>query len=261
MTHKARKRFGQNFLVDQNVIDKIIYAITPKPDDYLVEIGPGQGALSQLLLELCPKLTMIELDRDLIPILEALCQPLGDVTIYQQDVLRFNFNDIVQPDKKMRVIGNLPYNISTPLIFHLFKFCQNIQDMHFMLQHEVVQRMAAQPGSKQFGRLSVMVQCYCEVHPLFNVSAQAFDPVPKVQSSIVRLVPHLQPPHPIDNMDVFEQVVRQAFSMKRKTLRNSLKKMLADQQLKDIGIDGQRRPEQLSLAEFALISNTISATL
>ena len=185
--HKARKRFGQNFLHDQHVIGKIVKAISPKPTDCLVEIGPGMGALTEPLLETSGKLDVVELDRDLIPILRTKFFNYPDFRIHEGDALKFDFNTILEPGQRLRIVGNLPYNISTPLIFHFLSHHKMVQDMHFMLQKEVVERLGAVPGNGDYGRLSIMAQYYCKVEPLFIVGPGAFNPPPKVESAIVRL--------------------------------------------------------------------------
>lgn len=253
--HKARKRFGQNFLHDHGVIERIVAVIRPATGDRLVEIGPGQGALTAGLLQGGGALDVIELDRDLIPTLKLRFGLNPHFTIHEADALKFDFNSLKTDDRPLRLAGNLPYNISTPLIFHLLGFQGLIQDMHFMLQKEVVQRLAAQPGDRHYGRLSIMTQYYCQVDNLFIVGPGAFRPPPKVDSAIVRLVPHVQLPHPCRNVARLEIVVRDAFSQRRKTLRNTLKKHIAAEALADLGIDPAIRPEQLSLADFVKITD------
>lgn len=257
--HIPRKRFGQNFLHDQGIIDKIVKAIAPKPDDLMVEIGPGQAALTAPLLNKLTTLHAVELDRDLIPNLQ---QTLGDkgLIIHEADALAFDFATLLQAGKALRIVGNLPYNISTPLIFHLLSYQQQVQDMHFMLQAEVVDRLAAKPNSKDYGRLSVITQYYCQVDKLFYVPAGAFNPPPKVMSAIVRLVPR---PAPLqaDNIDTFTQTVKVSFAQRRKTMRNNLKNWLSTEQIEQLDFDLSQRPEQLSLDEFVQLSNQIHALL
>jgi 16S rRNA (adenine1518-N6/adenine1519-N6)-dimethyltransferase len=197
--HQARKRFGQNFLHDPGVIERIIRAIHPKPDDALVEIGPGLGALTEEMLAVNSNLQVVELDRDLIPVLRTKFFNYPNFRIHEADALKFDFGELVA-DKPLRIIGNLPYNISTPLIFHLLGHSGVVQDMHFMLQKEVVQRMAAVPGDNNYGRLGIMTQYFCRVQPLFEVGPGAFRPAPKVDSAIVRLVPHKTLPHPAKDL-------------------------------------------------------------
>ncbi len=257
-THRARKRFGQNFLVDLNIIDKIIGALSPKTDDKLIEIGPGQGALTAPLLNACPNLTCIEVDRDLAELLkQRFSADYPAFTLVQADALKTDFSALAVDGEPLRIIGNLPYNISTPLIFHLLSFHQQIKDMHFMLQKEVVDRLAATPGSKAYGRLSVMTQYYCQVQPLFTVPASAFRPAPKVESAVVRLRPHQQLPYTAQDAEHLASVVRACFQLRRKTLRNCLKSLLDTEQLQQIDIDLTLRPENLSVGDFVQISNQV----
>lgn len=253
--HKARKRFGQNFLQDSGIIRRIVRSVAPSGQDHLVEIGPGLGAITELLLEENGQLDVVELDRDLIPILRVKFFNYPGFAIHEADALKFDFSSLRQQDEKLRVVGNLPYNISTPLIFHLLSFQGLIQDMHFMLQKEVVDRLAAQPGNGQWGRLSVMAQYYCDVESLFAVPPECFDPQPKVDSAIVRLTPRAQPTHPAKDEVQLADTVRLAFSQRRKTLRNNLRGVLEVDALESLGIDPQRRPETLTLEEFVKLSN------
>lgn len=255
--HTPRKRFGQHFLTDENVIKQIVYAINPKPCQNLVEIGPGLGALTTHILPLCKKLNVVELDRDVIAPLKETCQPLGELTVYQQDVLQFDFNQLIKEAEPLRIIGNLPYNISTPLIFHLLNYHADIQDMHFMLQKEVVDRLVATPGKKDYGRLSIMLQYYCNAINLFEVPPGAFSPPPKVNSAVVRLIPHTTPPFKANNKKWLDDIVRAAFSQRRKTLRNCLKHIASSEELISLDIDPNARPETLSVEEFVRISNNI----
>ncbi len=253
--HKARKRFGQNFLTDLQVIKRIIACINLQADDDVVEIGPGLGALTQEILPITGKLDVIELDRDLIPKLQAYHGDLGILNIHQGDALNFDFKTLDNNGNKLRIIGNLPYNISTQLLFHLLTFIDNIQDMHFMLQKEVVDRMAASSNTSAYGRLSVMLQYYCRVEKVFHVPATAFSPEPKVESAIVRLIPHQQLPVVAENIELFAEIVREAFNHRRKTLRNCLKPYINADGLSKLDIDPRWRPEQLSVADFVRISN------
>ncbi len=253
--HRARKRFGQNFLHDQGVIQRILAAITPQPGDNLVEIGPGQGAITLPLLAELKQLQVVELDRDLIDPLAQRCASLGELVIHNVDALKFDFSSLASTDHPLRVVGNLPYNISTPILFHLLSQSTLIKDMHFMLQKEVVQRMAADPGSKTYGRLSVMLQAKCRVEALFTIGPGAFKPPPKVDSAFVRLVPYASPPCQIDDWKLFSDLVNQAFSQRRKTLRNSLKAFLTAEQIRAVDVDPSDRPEQLSLQAFAALAN------
>ena len=257
MTHTPRKRFGQNFLHDHTIIYKIISSIQAKPDEHWVEIGPGQGALTEPLLKQGLHLDIVELDRDLVRLLKEKYRKYNNLRIYSADALTFDFSALAEANEKLRIIGNLPYNISTPLMFHLLDNANCIADMHFMLQKEVVDRICATPGSKKYGRLSVMMQYYCATELLFEVPPESFDPVPKVMSAIVRLVPHRQPPVEIDNMVNFNKVVTQAFSQRRKTLRNSLKKLIDEDAIVALDIDPASRAETLSLFEFAKLSKQI----
>jgi 16S rRNA (adenine1518-N6/adenine1519-N6)-dimethyltransferase len=254
-SHIPRKRFGQNFLRDQRIIDRIIAAIHPKIGEGYLEIGPGLGALTQPLLKIVGQIQVVELDRDVIPLLMESCNALGQLTVHQADALKFDFHSCVGAGQKLHVIGNLPYNISTPILFHLFDQLDCISDMHFMLQKEVVDRMVAPPGSKQYGRLSVMVQYYCQVSSLFDVPPEAFYPAPKVNSSIVRLVPYATLPFPANNKQFFDEIVREAFNQRRKTLRNGLKNYFNDEQFELAGINPDLRAEMLSVEEFVRLAN------
>ncbi|GAB3375714.1 16S rRNA (adenine(1518)-N(6)/adenine(1519)-N(6))-dimethyltransferase RsmA [Spongiibacter taiwanensis] len=256
--HRARKRFGQNFLHDQGIIRRIVSAIYPREGQRLLEIGPGQGAITELLLESGCELSVIELDRDLVPILEEKFSHLSHFHLYQGDALKFDIQALAGKDR-LRVVGNLPYNISTPLIFHLLSQQGGIADMHFMLQKEVVERLAAETGSKAYGRLGIMAQYYCQVENLFEVPPECFSPRPKVQSAIVRLTPHTELPHPANSVDTLQQVLRSAFNQRRKTLRNNLKELISSEALEDLGIDPGLRPEKLALAEFVTIANHLTA--
>ncbi len=256
--HQARKRFGQNFLHDPGVIERIIRAIHPKPDDAIVEIGPGLGAITEEILAVNPKLQVVELDRDLIPVLRTKFFNYPDFRIHEGDALTFDFSQLTD-GKPLRIIGNLPYNISTPLIFHLLSQTGVVQDMHFMLQKEVVQRMAAVPGDNNYGRLGIMTQYFCKVQPLFEVGPGAFRPAPKVDSAIVRLVPHTELPHPAKDLGTLQAVVRTAFNARRKTLRKALAGVVTVEQLQALGINDGLRPENLSLADYVSIADLITA--
>lgn len=251
--HRARKRFGQHFLEDVEIIDRLVRSVAPRNQDTLVEIGPGQGALTFPLLEQIDHLEVVELDRDLIAWLRDQV-PESRLTIHQGDALRFQFNDLANHGP-IRIVGNLPYNISTPLIFHLLAHGNTIADMTFMLQREVVDRLAASPGSKDYGRLSVMVQYHCQADYLFAVPPSAFQPPPKVESAVVRLAPYATPPWPADDPAWFSQVVAQAFSQRRKAIRNSLKALIPAPVFADIGIDPGLRPDHLSVADYVTLAN------
>jgi 16S rRNA (adenine1518-N6/adenine1519-N6)-dimethyltransferase len=255
--HTARKRFGQNFLHDNYVIDQIVTAIGPQKDQHMVEIGPGLGALTEPVCELIDALTVIELDRDLAARLRTHPFIASKLTIIETDALKYDFSELLQDDKPLRIFGNLPYNISTPLMFHLFSFANKVQDMHFMLQKEVVNRLAAVPGNKNYGRLSVMAQYHCQVIPVIQVPPGAFNPPPKVDSAVVRLVPHQQKPVSLINESTLHAVCAQAFNQRRKTIRNSLKESLSEQQLIDLDINPELRAENLSLAHYAQIANAV----
>jgi len=258
MEHRPRKRFGQNFLHDPGVIHGIVAAIHPQTGEHLVEIGPGMGALTEPLMERIGQMDVVELDRDLIPGLRTLFAVQGGLTVHQHDALKFDFCALAKEGEKLRVVGNLPYNISTPLIFHLLAQSHCIRDMHFMLQQEVVDRLAAAPGCGDYGRLSIMVQYRCRVEKLFTVPPGAFNPPPKVYSAIVRLTPYEEPPVKVRNEAVLERLVTQAFSQRRKTLRNNLKKMIDAATIESLGIDPGRRPETLSLEEFARLADAVA---
>ena len=260
MNHRARKRFGQNFLTDQIMIQRIVNTINPVAGDLILEIGPGQAALSRPLAKSDAELHLLEIDRDLAARLQIMFNPHGQALVHTGDALKTDFSEIVD-DRRFRLVGNLPYNISTPLLFHVLQWNDLVIDMHFMLQQEVVKRMAANPGGKAWGRLSVMCQYYCEVSPLFDVPPEAFTPAPKVQSMFVKLIPHAQPPVTIRDMAVFERLVIQAFSMRRKTLRNCLRGLLDASMIEAAGIDPGLRPEQLGLAQFAALSELMESKL
>ncbi|TNE72635.1 MAG: 16S rRNA (adenine(1518)-N(6)/adenine(1519)-N(6))-dimethyltransferase RsmA [Gammaproteobacteria bacterium] len=255
--HQARKRFGQNFLHDPGVIEKIVRAINPKPDDVMVEIGPGLGALTEEILSVNPALQVVELDRDLIPVLRTKFFNYPEFRIHEADALKFDFSQLVRDGKPLRIVGNLPYNISTPLIFHLLEQAGVVKDMHFMLQKEVVQRLAAVSGDNHYGRLGIMAQYFCKVQPLFEVGPGAFRPAPKVDSAIVRLVPHDTLPHPARDLSTLQAVVRTAFNARRKTLRKALAAMVTVDQLQSLGINDGLRPENLSLADFVKIADLV----
>lgn len=256
--HRARKRFGQNFLHDSNVIRNIIASIGIVPGQNIVEIGPGMGALTEGLLQgAAGRLTVIELDRDLVPVLLAQFSDYPDFKVHQADALKFDFSQLANDNERLRIVGNLPYNISTPLIFHLLSFSALIKDMHFMLQKEVVQRLSATAGNRNYGRLSVMAQYHCQITALFEVPPQAFHPQPKVDSAIVQLIPYEKPPFLARDYSCLENVVRTAFGHRRKTLRNNLKGLVTESQLASIGIDPGVRAETLTPADFVRISNVL----
>ncbi len=247
---RARKRFGQNFLHDQNLISKIVNTINPQSDQHILEIGPGHGALTRLLVASDCHLDVIEIDRDLAAELRLTIPQLN---VIEADILDFDFTQL-PTDQRLRVVGNLPYNISTPLIFKLFENLDNIQDMHFMLQLEVVNRIIADPSTPDYGRLSVMSQYYCQADKLFAVPPDAFVPRPKVTSAIVRLLPKESREEATD-LKLFEKIVAQAFSMRRKTIRNSLKGFIDDSDFLALDLDQKSRAENLTLQNYIDIAN------
>ena len=255
--HAPRKRFGQNFLVDQGIIAAIVQAIDPHPQDTLVEIGPGLGALTEPLLERLEHLHVVEIDRDLIARLKKR-HSRERLTIHEGDALNFDFGSL---GPRLRVAGNLPYNISTPLLFHLASFADRIWDMHFMLQKEVVERMVAAPGDSAYGRLSVMLQYRFYLEWLIDVPPESFDPPPKVQSAVVRLMPKPREELLACNPEHLAQVVAAAFSQRRKMLRNTLKGLFADPELEALGIPLTARAEELPLEAFVRLANWLSAKL
>jgi 16S rRNA (adenine1518-N6/adenine1519-N6)-dimethyltransferase len=253
-----KKQLGQHFLSDRGVIEQIVLAVDPRPGERLVEIGPGQGAITLPLLRRHHALTVIEFDRDLITPLAIAAEGLGDLTIIHKDVLRVDFGKLAG-DERIRLVGNLPYNISTPILFHVLEHAGGIVDMHFMLQKEVVERMAAAPGSKVYGRLSVMLQALCVVEPLFDVPPAAFRPPPKVDSSVVRLLPRAPGEVGIDDPALFERVVRDAFGQRRKTLRNALQAVCDAEAIAASGLRPELRAEQVPVAGFINLSNELAA--
>lgn len=246
---RPRKRFGQHFLHDTGVIHRIIAAFNPQPSDTVVEIGPGRGALTLPLLQRLPRLHAVELDRDIVAHLPAYASAHGELILHQADALTFNFAALAD-GRRIRLIGNLPYNISTPLLFHLLDQADVVTDMVFMLQKEVAERTAATPGSRDYGRLSVMLQCRFRIEHLFDVGPGAFQPPPKVESSIVRFTPLSQSKVAAADMERFARVVQSAFGQRRKTLRNSLRGMVDDAGFVHAHIDSDRRAETLTLDEF-----------
>jgi 16S rRNA (adenine1518-N6/adenine1519-N6)-dimethyltransferase len=257
MNHQPRKRFGQNFLRDSAVVRQIVLGIAPKPEDHLVEIGPGQGVLTEGLLPLCERLDAIEIDRDLAASLERKFAGNPKFRLHCADALKFRFCAL-STGKKLRVVGNLPYNISTPLLFHLFAQTECIADMHFMLQKEVVDRLCAAPGDKSYGRLGIMAQYYCRADSLFEVPPESFYPPPQVMSAVVRLVPHET--SPVDAAPIpLGHVVATAFSQRRKTLRNALKHLFDESEIRDLDIDPQARAETLDLEAYARLARAFQA--
>ncbi|VVE53101.1 16S rRNA (adenine(1518)-N(6)/adenine(1519)-N(6))-dimethyltransferase [Pandoraea iniqua] len=258
--HVARKRFGQNFLVDMGVIDDIVGVISPRTDDLMVEIGPGLGALTTPLAEWLAHLHVVELDRDLVA---RLTRKFGDrVTVHAGDALDFDFGSLVPEDRSdespLRIVGNLPYNISSPLLFHLMRFATQVRDQHFMLQNEVVERMVAPAGSSNYSRLSVMLQYRYWMDKVLDVPPEAFNPPPKVDSAIVRMIPRAQTDLPEVDLTVFEAVVAQAFSQRRKMLRNTLHSYRDRVDFDALGFDLTRRAEDVSVDEYVSLARTIS---
>ena len=258
MRHHPRKRFGQNFLRDDSVIDAIERAIRPTESDHLVEIGPGEGALTQSLIVSGCRFDAIELDRNLTASLLAAFSVHPNFKLHSADALAFDFSSLVTTNETLRIVGNLPYNISTPLIIRLLDQLQLVKDMHFMLQLEVVERLAAAPGSKLWGRLGVMAQYHCEVDLLFEVPPSAFYPPPKVQSAVVRLTPRHQPEWPAVDLAALERCVATCFATRRKTLRNNLKGVIDANRLEGLGIDPRARAETLTIGDFIALANAIS---
>ena len=255
--HTARKRFGQNFLTDESVISRIVGAISPDNDHVMVEIGPGLGALTEPVAEAVDNLTVVELDKDLVERLQNHPELKDKLTINQGDALNFDFSQLQQDGKKMKVFGNLPYNISTPLMFHLFEFAEIIETMHFMLQKEVVLRLSASPGTKAYGRLTVMAQYFCKVVPVLEVPPESFKPAPKVDSAVVRLLPYDVKPFPCKDVNVLRHLCTTAFNMRRKTLRNNLKQMITDEEFSQLNIDSTLRPEQISVEQYVALANLV----
>lgn len=251
--HNAKKRFGQNFLHDPYVIERILRAINPQPQETIVEIGPGLGALTVPLLERVQTLDVVELDRDVIPHLLQACGQAPGLRITQADALSIDYARFAPPGGKLRLIGNLPYNISTPLLFHLLAQAAVVADMHFMLQKEVVERMCADAGENAYGRLSVALAARCRVDHLFNVGAGAFRPAPQVESAIVRIVPRA-PDFEIADWARFDAIVTAAFSQRRKTLSNALKPLMDADRIRAAGIDPTLRAERLHARDFAKLA-------
>ena len=255
--HIPRKRFGQHFLHDQGILRRIVETVSPRPGERIVEIGPGEGALTLPLLRAAGRMTVIELDRDLIEPLREKVRGVGDLDIISADVLTVDFTALAN-GSTLRVVGNLPYNISTPILFHCLDHASAIHDMHFMLQKEVVDRMAAPPGSKTYGRLSVMLQLRCSVEPLLHVPAGAFRPPPKVESAVVRLVPLSRAALPDVDAKLLGNIVRAAFGQRRKTMSNSVSEFATAQDLAAAGIDPRARAEQLAPRAFVNLAKVVS---
>jgi 16S rRNA (adenine1518-N6/adenine1519-N6)-dimethyltransferase len=252
--HRPRKRFGQHFLTDPGIIEAIVRSIAPTQADIVVEIGPGKGAITTPLLARAGTLHAIELDRDLAASLRVRYADEANLYIHEADALRFDFSSL---GDSLRIVGNLPYNISTPLLFRLLEYRERILDMHFMLQKEVVDRMAATPGSRAYGRLSIMLGCHFEMEALFDVDQSAFDPPPAVTSAIVRLIPLPAGTYDIHDESRLSRLVATAFSQRRKTIRNSLRQVVDEARLRSVGIDPGMRPETVSIAEYVQLANTL----
>ena len=255
----AKKHLGQHFLHEKGIISKIVQAVDPKPGDRLVEIGPGQGAITFPLLDRHGALTVIEFDRDLIAPLTAAAKAHGELAIVHSDVLQVDFTQLAGDAGQIRLVGNLPYNLSSPILFHALDHASAIRDMHFMLQKEVVDRMAAEPGSKVYGRLSVMLQAYCRVVPLFKVPPGAFRPPPKVDSAVVRMVPRAPDEIAVRDGRRFAHVVRAAFGQRRKTLRNALNGVADTAMIEAAGLRPDMRAEQVDVASFVRLANLPTA--
>ena len=257
--HRPRRRFGQHFLHDQQVLLDIVSVIDGKPDNHLVELGPGKGALTSLLLRECKSLDVIEIDRDLVAVLTAQYRGIDNLRIHCADMLQTDFAKLRTGSEKIRIVGNLPYNISTPLIFHLLKQRCCIEDIHLLMQKEVVNRICATPGSKDYGKLSIMVQYHCQTHRLFDVFPESFTPRPRVTSSVIRLIPGTLSGIKVNNEESLGKLVSQAFSQRRKTLRNSLKSCISESDMRLLDIDPAARAETLSLNDFARLSDFFNA--
>ena len=253
--HRPRKRFGQHFLNDPGIIDAIVQSIDPRPGDTVVEIGPGHGAITESLARRAAHLHCVELDRDLAAALRRRFENCDNVTIHEADALKFDFCTL---GDSLRIVGNLPYNISTPLLFHLIEGRDCISDMHFMLQKEVVDRMTAGPGSKTYGRLGIMLGCHLAAEALFDVGPECFEPPPAVMSAVVRLAPLGKDRPAIDDEAALRRLVATAFSQRRKTLRNALKTMLDEAELGSLGIDPGGRPESLAITDYVALANYVS---
>ncbi|WP_275340327.1 16S rRNA (adenine(1518)-N(6)/adenine(1519)-N(6))-dimethyltransferase RsmA [Proteus mirabilis] len=258
--HFARKRFGQNFLTDSYIIESIVESIYPQPGEAVIEIGPGLGALTEPVGERMDKMTVVEIDRDLAARLEVHPTLKDKLTIIQQDAMTIDFAQLAKERQQpLRVFGNLPYNISTPLMFHLFSFADAISDMTFMLQKEVVNRLVASHGSKTYGRLSVMAQYHCQVIPIIEVPPSSFKPAPKVDSAVVRLIPYKEKPYSVTDIAMLSRITSQAFNQRRKTLRNSLGGLLTAEDMLALDIDPTARAENISVEQYCKVANWLSS--
>lgn len=256
---KTKKYLGQHFLIDHTVIERIILSLVPQPTDFFIEIGPGQGALTRDLLPKVKQIDAVEFDADVLPYLQKQCKDKGRLVIHHADVLRFDFNTLPRIESTYRVVGNLPYNISTPLLFHLLDYAALFHDMCFMLQKEVADRITALPGCKDYGRLSVMIQYHCLTDALFDVPPSAFSPPPKVNSAVIRLVPRVTFEHKAQDYTLFATLVRDCFNQRRKTLRNTVKNYINTELLNDLAFDLGQRPEDVTVAAFVNLANAIKA--
>ncbi|MGF1615106.1 MAG: 16S rRNA (adenine(1518)-N(6)/adenine(1519)-N(6))-dimethyltransferase RsmA [Gammaproteobacteria bacterium] len=257
MTHRPRPRLSQHFLQDRGVIARIVQAVDPRPGEVIVEIGPGLGAITAPLVQRAEQLHVVEIDSELVAVLQQRFAGETRLHVHLGDALSYDITSLISGTERLRVVGNLPYHISTPLLFHLFTQSAVIQDMHLMLQRELARRVVAPPGSRTYGRLSVMTQLRCQVEKLFDIRPGAFHPVPKVSSTLLRLIPRCQLPAPIKDLAAFEQLVARVFSQRRKTLRNSLKPWLSDEQIRAAQVDPALRPEMLTLLQFAALANQL----
>lgn len=258
MTPKLRKRFGQHLLTDKTTIALIVQAFNPSKEEKICEIGPGLGAITIPILQKIDSMHAIEIDRDLAHILKQNCKPIGELNLHLTDILKFDLSEIADTKQPIRLIGNLPYNISTPLLFHLLKFRNVISDMHFMLQKEVIDRIAAPIGSSQYSRLSVMLQSYCKVEALFDIAPEMFSPPPKVVSSFIRLTPIDTYQDEIRNSNIFNKVVEMAFNQRRKTIKNSLANLATIDHLQLSNIDPKQRPQEISISQYIALANNLS---
>lgn len=257
--HRPRKRFGQNFLCDRGIIRQIIACINPKKGEHIVEIGPGRGALTESIISIVEDMDVVELDRDLIPLLKVKLFRYPKLIIHEADAMKFDFSSLRRDKQSIRIVGNLPYNISTPLIFYLLKQSSMIKDMYFMLQKEVADRLSACPGNRLYSRLSVMALYYCTVESLFTVEPRAFIPVPKVKSAFVRMTPRHNITHRIVDTKTFEKVIRIGFQQRRKTISNNYKNILNNKDFKMLEIDPTLRPERLDIEQYVRIANLVDA--
>jgi 16S rRNA (adenine1518-N6/adenine1519-N6)-dimethyltransferase len=256
---RAKKRYGQHFLHDPGVIERIVRAIAPATGQRIVEVGPGRGAITVPLLEAAGSLEVIEIDAGVVPQLEERCAGHGELRLHLADALEFDFRALRGDGPPLRLVGNLPYNISTPLLFHFLGQLDAFSSMHFMLQKEVVTRMAARPGNKDYGRLTVMLAPHVRVEPLFDIGTGAFSPPPRVVSTFFTLHPLPEPPFALPDAAAFARIVSAAFSQRRKTLRNSLAGLLDTAAIVAAGVDPGARPETLSAAEFAALARRSGA--